>query len=212
MLLPRRRPARPAEIYPTRRLHARRRARPGPRRTGHRAARGRSRGPHGKTSGATPGPDVARPLAARGFRVVVPDQLGFGRSSKPDVHYTFELLARLTARVLDEVGVGEVAVVGHSIGGMLKVRFALMFPARVTHLVCSRTPSGSRTTGGGPLPVGGRVVPRAALPDGRGPAPLLPELLRALDRGVRRPAAGPGAAARRGRGTAGRARRRSPTT
>lgn len=90
---------------------------------------------HGKNFWGDAWADVARSLAARGFRVVVPDQLGFGRSSKPDVHYTFELLARLTARVLDEVGVGEVAVVGHSMGGMLAVRFALMFPARVTHLV-----------------------------------------------------------------------------
>jgi pimeloyl-ACP methyl ester carboxylesterase len=76
-----------------------------------------------------------RALAAAGFRVVVPDQLGFGKSSKPDLHYTFELLAQTTKRLLDELGVKEVAVVGHSMGGMLATRFALMYPQETKQLV-----------------------------------------------------------------------------
>ncbi len=90
---------------------------------------------HGKNFWGDGWAEVARALAARGCRVVVPDQLGFGRSSKPEVHYSFELLALLTAKVLDAAGVKQVAVVGHSMGGMLAVRFALMFPERTTHLV-----------------------------------------------------------------------------
>lgn len=76
-----------------------------------------------------------RALAAAGFRVVVPDQLGFGKSSKPDLHYTFELLATNTKRLLDELGVKEAVVVGHSMGGMLATRFALMYPQVATRLV-----------------------------------------------------------------------------
>ncbi len=76
-----------------------------------------------------------RALAAAGFRVIVPDQLGFGKSSKPDLHYTFELLAQATKRLLDELGVKEVAVIGHSMGGMLATRFALMYPQATTQLV-----------------------------------------------------------------------------
>jgi pimeloyl-ACP methyl ester carboxylesterase len=90
---------------------------------------------HGKNFWGDAWADVARALAAKGFRVIVPDQLGFGRSSKPDVHYSFELLSQLTRRVLDAAGVNGVAVVGHSMGGMLAVRFALAFPERTTHLV-----------------------------------------------------------------------------
>jgi len=90
---------------------------------------------HGKNFWGDAWADLARALAGHGFRVIVPDQLGFGRSSKPDVHYSFELLALLTRRLLDDSGVKQVAVVGHSMGGMLAVRFALMFPERVTHLV-----------------------------------------------------------------------------
>ena len=90
---------------------------------------------HGKNFWGDAWAEVARALAAKGYRVIVPDQLGFGRSSKPEVHYSFELLAVLTGKVLDAAGVNRVAVVGHSMGGMLAVRFALMFPERATHLV-----------------------------------------------------------------------------
>ncbi len=90
---------------------------------------------HGKNFWGDAWAEVAQALAARGYRVIVPDELGFGRSSKPEVHYSFELLALLTARVLDAAGVKEVAVVGHSMGGMLAVRFALMFPERTSDLV-----------------------------------------------------------------------------
>lgn len=74
-------------------------------------------------------------LAAEGFRVVVPDQIGFGRSSKPVIQYSFHLLASHTKQLLDHLGVGEAAVVGHSMGGMLATRFALMYPETTTHLV-----------------------------------------------------------------------------
>ncbi len=74
-------------------------------------------------------------LAGAGFRVVVPDQIGFGKSSKPDIHYSFDLLARNTARLLDHLGIEKAAVVGHSMGGMLAVRLARNYPDRITHLV-----------------------------------------------------------------------------
>jgi pimeloyl-ACP methyl ester carboxylesterase len=66
---------------------------------------------------------------------VVPDQIGFGRSSKPDVHYSFELLAQSTRKLLDALVIPRVTVVGHSMGGMLAVRFALMYPESTSGLV-----------------------------------------------------------------------------
>ncbi len=74
-------------------------------------------------------------LAHAGYRVIVPDQIGFGKSAKPNIHYSFHLLAATTKKVLDAAGVSQVAVVGHSMGGMLATRFALMYPEMVTHLV-----------------------------------------------------------------------------
>jgi len=60
--------------------------------------------------------------------VVVPDQIGFGKSSKPDIRYHFDLLARNTKMLLDSLGVTRAAIVGHSFGGMLSVYFARDYP------------------------------------------------------------------------------------
>jgi pimeloyl-ACP methyl ester carboxylesterase len=91
---------------------------------------------HGKNfSGAYWEPTISS-LAGKGFRVVAPDQIGFGKSSKPHAYqFTFQALAENTNGLLDHVGVGRVHVVGHSMGGMLGTRFALMFPDRTDRLV-----------------------------------------------------------------------------
>ena len=90
---------------------------------------------HGKNFYGSYWEETARALTAAGFRVVIPDQVGFGKSSKPDTAYSFDLLAAHTSRLLDELGIHRAAVVGHSMGGMLAVRFARNYPMRVTHLV-----------------------------------------------------------------------------
>jgi pimeloyl-ACP methyl ester carboxylesterase len=74
-------------------------------------------------------------LAREGFRVVVPDQIGFGRSSKPVIPYNFHDMARNTKRLLDELGIERAAVVGHSMGGMLAARFTTQYPDVVERLV-----------------------------------------------------------------------------
>ncbi len=90
---------------------------------------------HGKNFPGAYWAETIRALAAAGHRVVVPDQIGFGRSSKPDVHYTFELLAQSTRKLLDALAVPHVTVVGHSMGGMMAVRFALLYPQSTSGLV-----------------------------------------------------------------------------
>jgi pimeloyl-ACP methyl ester carboxylesterase len=67
-------------------------------------------------------------LRKEGFRVVVPDQIGFGRSSKPIIPYNFHDMALNTRRLLQSLGIARVAVVGHSMGGMLTARFAASYP------------------------------------------------------------------------------------
>jgi len=90
---------------------------------------------HGKNFGGYYWHDVVESLAAAGYRVIVPDQIGWGKSSKPDIRYSFQLLAENTAHLLDTLGLQKVILVGHSTGGMLAVRFALMYPERVKQLV-----------------------------------------------------------------------------
>src|SRR6202000_1324634 len=83
---------------------------------------------HGKAFGGYSFRNVIEALAGSGYRVVVPDQIGWGKSSKPDVHYSFHLLAANTTALLDHLGIGKTAVLGHSTGGMTAVRFTLMHP------------------------------------------------------------------------------------
>jgi pimeloyl-ACP methyl ester carboxylesterase len=91
---------------------------------------------HGKNFCGAYWEPTIRALISRGYRAIVPDQIGFGKSSKPQhFQFTFQQLARETEALLDGLHVPKVSVVGHSIGGMLATRFALMFPERVERLV-----------------------------------------------------------------------------
>ena len=67
-------------------------------------------------------------LRKEGFRVVVPDQIGFGRSSKPIIPYNFHDMALNTRRILQHLNIPKVMIVGHSGGGMLAARFATQYP------------------------------------------------------------------------------------
>ena len=90
---------------------------------------------HGKNFFGVYWAGTIQALSGAGYRVVVPDQIGFGKSAKPDMHYSFELLAQTTKALLDRLGVAKAVVVGHSMGGMLAVRYALLYPAATTRLV-----------------------------------------------------------------------------
>ena len=71
-----------------------------------------------------------------GYRVIVPDQIGFGKSSKPERYqFTFQQLADNTQWLLSGLGVEEAIVIGHSMGGMLATRFALQYPEATEQLI-----------------------------------------------------------------------------
>jgi pimeloyl-ACP methyl ester carboxylesterase len=74
-------------------------------------------------------------LRKEGFRVVVPDQIGFGRSSKPIIPYNFHDMAANTRRVLQQLKIEKVMIVGHSMGGMLAARFATQYPEMTERVV-----------------------------------------------------------------------------
>jgi pimeloyl-ACP methyl ester carboxylesterase len=90
---------------------------------------------HGKNFYGSYWFNTIRALSAAGYRVIVPDQIGFGKSAKPDLCYSFDQLAANTAKLLDTLGVQKAAIVGHSMGGMLAVRFARNYPERTIRLV-----------------------------------------------------------------------------
>ena len=75
-------------------------------------------------------------LSGAGYRVVVPDQVGFCKSSKPQHYqYTFQQLAENTRALLESIGVKNATILGHSTGGMLATRYGLMFPQLTEQLV-----------------------------------------------------------------------------
>lgn len=74
-------------------------------------------------------------FAEHGYRAIVPDTLGFGYSSKPEVDYDLEFLVAALKRFTDSLGITECAVVGNSMGGAMSIMFALANPDMVTKLV-----------------------------------------------------------------------------
>lgn len=74
-------------------------------------------------------------LTEEGYRVIVKDRLGWGKSSKPILPYSMSLHASNTARLMDHLDVAEAAIIGHSIGGQMATRFAFLYPEMTTHLV-----------------------------------------------------------------------------
>jgi pimeloyl-ACP methyl ester carboxylesterase len=79
-----------------------------------------------------------QPLAAAGYRVIVPDQRGYGGSSCPEaiedydiVHLTDDL-----AGILDTLGEEQAVMVGHDWGSFVVSHMAMMQPER-TRAVCN---------------------------------------------------------------------------
>jgi len=90
---------------------------------------------HGKNFLGAYFEDIIQKLSEKGYRVIVPDQIGFGKSSKPaNYQYSFQQLAVNTDELLKSLKVEKFELFGHSMGGMLATRYALMFPDKVTKL------------------------------------------------------------------------------
>ena len=90
---------------------------------------------HGKNFSGFYWERVSGLLAARGYRVIAPDQIGFGASSRPNIHYSFHQMAANTKALLDHLGIARGVVVAHSMGGMVGTRFTLLYPDAVEKLV-----------------------------------------------------------------------------
>lgn len=91
---------------------------------------------HGKNFNGVYWGSTIQFLTKEGYRVIVPDQIGFGKSTKPKTfQYSFQQLALNTKTLLDSLGIHKITVVGHSMGGMLATRFVLMYPELTEKLV-----------------------------------------------------------------------------
>lgn len=84
---------------------------------------------HGKNFCAGTWSTTIGVLSKAGYRVIAPDQIGFCMSTKPaSYQYTFQQLARNTHDLLESLGIKKATIIGHSTGGMLAIRYGLMYP------------------------------------------------------------------------------------
>jgi 2-hydroxy-6-oxonona-2,4-dienedioate hydrolase len=75
------------------------------------------------------------PALAQKFRVVVPDQVGFGSSDKPLVNYRIGTYVDFLDKFLSELKVERATLVGNSMGGWIAALYALRYPGKVDRLV-----------------------------------------------------------------------------
>ncbi|MFJ2986811.1 alpha/beta fold hydrolase [Collimonas sp. NPDC087041] len=91
---------------------------------------------HGKNFCGATWEQTIKTLSEAGYRVIAPDQIGFCTSSKPEHYqYSFQQLALNTHALLEQLGVKQATLIGHSTGGMLATRYALLYPEQVAQLV-----------------------------------------------------------------------------
>jgi pimeloyl-ACP methyl ester carboxylesterase len=90
---------------------------------------------HGRNFPSSYWAPVIKTLNEAGYRVLVPDQIGFGKSSKPSADLHFDTLARNTIALLDHLRIAKADIVAHSMGGMIGVRIARAYPDRIQHLL-----------------------------------------------------------------------------
>lgn len=106
---------------------------------------------HGKNFCSVTWEATVRVLLGQGYRTVIPDHIGFCKSDKPQAYqFSLQQLALNTLTILDHLGLtssnssipsipptahSPLYIMGHSLGGMLSTRFALMYPSVVSRLI-----------------------------------------------------------------------------
>jgi len=79
------------------------------------------------------------PGLSQDYRVVAFDNRGTGRSDKPDIPYTMEMMAGDIAALLEAIDIDAAHIYGVSMGGMIAQEFALGYPEKVISLILGCT-------------------------------------------------------------------------
>jgi pimeloyl-ACP methyl ester carboxylesterase len=123
---------------------------------------------HGGAHDATHWAEVCRCLPLE-LRCIVPDQRGHGASDRaPDGDYSCAAQVKDLVALLDALGIGRCALVGHSMGGLNALHFAGTWPERVTALVLVDVSTETRRAG---LEALRRRRERSAPPSASAPPP-----------------------------------------
>ena len=75
-------------------------------------------------------------FAEAGFRSIVPDLIGYGLSSKPDLEqYDLDLFIAGIKGLVDGLGLEKITLLGNSLGGAVALGYALAYPDDVARLI-----------------------------------------------------------------------------
>ena len=90
---------------------------------------------HGKNFSSDYWDSTIADLSKAGYRVIAPDQIGFGKSSKPPIKYHFDELCQNTFKLIQHLGLKRLNVIANSMGGMVGVRFTVLYTDSVDKLI-----------------------------------------------------------------------------
>ena len=96
---------------------------------------------HGEPSWSYLYRKIIAPLAAKGYRVIAPDLIGFGRSDKPAARtdYTYERHVAWMSQWLTGLDLKDVTLFCQDWGGLIGLRLVAAFPERFAGLVVANT-------------------------------------------------------------------------
>ncbi len=94
------------------------------------------------------------PAFSQKYRILIFDNRGVGRTSKPNNPYTVELLVDDTKSLMDELGIDKAHIYGMSMGGFIAQKFAISHPERILSLTIGMTNFGGNQA----IPASGKVM------------------------------------------------------
>lgn len=79
--------------------------------------------------------EVMKSLTDAGYRAIAIDRLGWGKSSKPILPYDVNLHTSNINAIIEHLGIDQIVIAGHSLGGRIASHFAHSYPDKATHLI-----------------------------------------------------------------------------
>jgi pimeloyl-ACP methyl ester carboxylesterase len=79
--------------------------------------------------------EVQKMLADKGYRVIVPDFSGFGKSITPLSPWGIKEYADFISKFIDKLNLEKIILIGHSFGGRISIRLTLLCPEKIEKLI-----------------------------------------------------------------------------
>ena len=90
---------------------------------------------HGWDGSSNSWREVQKILASQGFKVIVPDLPGFGKSRSPSFPLGVADYSELVLNFINKIGLEKVDLIGHSFGGRIAIKFAVSYPEKLKKLI-----------------------------------------------------------------------------